>query len=109
MNTVEKSQLHWDGSASEEKPFAMTDVWGLFTVQIFRGFKKRGMFPGCLKELYPHSWEAESRKKVKVGLIKQLKYFLYEGMSCTGTWCFQGSVGGRPTGLTGDAVPLTCG
>lgn len=67
------------------------------------------MFPGCLKELYPHSWEAESRKKVKVGLIKQLKYFLYEGMSCTGTWCFQGSVGGRPTGLTGDTVPLTCG
>lgn len=96
MNSLEKSQLHRDGSISEEKPFAMTDVWGLFTVQIFRGFKKERQIPGCLKELYPHSWEAESRERWSLGWSSSWHIFSVKEWAALGPGVFRGLwVGGQ--------------
>lgn len=49
------------------------------------------------------------QKNMKFGLMEHLTYFLYEEMCCTGTWCFWGSVGGRPVEFTRGSVPLSGG
>lgn len=95
-----KSQLHRDGLTAEEKPFAMTDVWGLFTVQIFRALR-RGRFPGCLKELYPHSWEAESRKRWSLGWSSSWNIFSMKEWAALGPGAFRGLWVGGPRGSLG--------
>lgn len=107
--SLEKSWVHRDGPTSEEKPFAMADVWGLFTVWISKGFKKERPFCRLPRTALSAHLGSRKQKNIKFGLIEHLTYFLYEEMCCTGTWCFWGSVGGRPMEFSGGSVPLSSG